>query len=170
MKIYTKSGDNGETSLFSGERVLKDSARVEAYGTIDELSAIMGLARTLCQSTAINKTLYDLQKLLGKIMAEVATLTGTESPLTAKEVGNIERLIDEFSAQLLPLNHFLISGDDAGSAALEVARTVVRRAERQLWRLHRQEPLNENVLIAINRLSDLCFVLYRVEGESEAEL
>jgi cob(I)alamin adenosyltransferase len=165
MKIYTKTGDKGTTSLYTGERVPKDSIRVEAYGIIDEFDSALGLSRAFCRNKDVCATIYDIQKLLWKIMAEVASVGEMKIQLSAADVQNVEQVIDKFDAQLPPLAHFLIPGDHPGSAALDMARTVARRAERELWRLAHVESLNDNVLIIINRLSDLCFVLARVENE-----
>ena len=167
MKIYTKTGDEGVTSLFSGQRVPKDSQRVEAYGSVDELDSVLGLARAFCRHADVVANVYDIQKLLWRVMAEVASCGEQKSSLTNLDVEAVEQTIDKFAAKLPPLNHFIIPGGCRGSAFLDLARTTARRAERQLWRLHRQEPINEQVLILINRLSDLCFTLSRVENESE---
>lgn len=166
MKVYTKTGDQGETSLYTGERVAKDSIRVEAYGTIDEFDAALGLARALCRNMEVGAAIYEVQKLLTQAMAVVASI-GTNSQLSAETIQSIEAMIDKFDARLAPLTHFLIPGGKPGAAALDVARTVGRRAERQLWRLSRQENVDEQVLISLNRLSDLCFVLSRAENELE---
>jgi cob(I)alamin adenosyltransferase len=165
MKIYTKTGDKGTTSLYTGERVAKDSDRVEAYGTVDELDSAFGLARTLCRNGEVVTVIYEVQKLLWLVMAEVASQGDQKSPITCEQVQFIEQRIDSFDAKLQPLTNFLIPGGCPGSAALDVARTVARRAERQLWRLNRLETLNEQVLVILNRISDLCFVLSRVENE-----
>jgi cob(I)alamin adenosyltransferase len=162
MKIYTKTGDKGETSLYSGERVPKDSPRVEAYGTIDELDSALGLARALCANAAVRAAVHDLQNQLWAVMAEVATLGG-EPRITAADVAAIEAVIDRFDADLPPLTSFIVPGDTPGGAALDLARTVARRAERQLWRVAREEPVGEHILVFINRLSDLCFILARAE-------
>lgn len=162
MKIYTKTGDKGETSLYSGERVPKDSPRVEAYGTIDELDSALGMARALCAKEEVRAAIYDLQKLLWAVMAEVAT-TGGDPRVTAAEVAAVEKTIDKFDAALPPLTAFIIPGDTPGGAALDLARTVARRAERQLWRVAREEQVGEHILVLINRLSDLCFTLARAE-------
>ncbi|MDT8901221.1 cob(I)yrinic acid a,c-diamide adenosyltransferase [Anaeroselena agilis] len=166
MKIYTKTGDKGETSLYSGERVPKDSPRVEAYGIIDELDSALGLARALCVNQEVRAAVHDLQKLLWTVMAEVATIGG-EPRVTAAEVAAVENLIDKFDAALPPLTAFIIPGDTPGGAALDLARTVARRAERQLWRVARGEQLGEHILVLVNRLSDLCFTLARAEMENK---
>lgn len=165
MKLYTKTGDRGETSLYTGERVAKDSIRVEAYGTIDEFDAALGLARALCQNKDVGAAIYEVQKLLSGAMAAVASTPGQTPGLAADTVQVVETMIDTFDARLAPLTHFLIPGGLPGAAALDVARTVARRAERQLWRLSRQESVDEQVLILVNRLSDLCFALARAENE-----
>ena len=164
MKIYTKTGDKGTTSLYSGERVEKDSIRVEAYGTIDELDSALGLARAFSETAEVREAVLAVQKLLWNVMAEAATLGG-QPRITPQEVAAVEKTIDRWEADLPALTHFIIPGDTRGAAALDLARTVARRAERQLWKLARQEPVSETLLVLINRLSDLCFVLAR--GESE---
>jgi cob(I)alamin adenosyltransferase len=166
MKIYTKTGDKGETSLYSGERVPKDSPRVEAYGTIDELDSALGLARALCVNHDVRGTIHHLQQLLWAVMAESATLGG-QPRVTQAEIADLEKTIDKYAAALPPLTAFIIPGDTPGGAALDLARTVARRAERQLWRLARAEQLAEPVLVFVNRLSDLCFILARTENETK---
>lgn len=165
MKIYTKTGDKGTTALYSGQRVPKDSQRVEAYGTIDELDSALGLARSLVKNAAVAEAILSVQKLLWQAMAEVASLNVSKKPITTAEISAIEATIDKFDANLPPLTHFVIPGDTPGAAALDLARTVARRAERELWRLARQEPVDEHVLVLVNRLSDLCFILARAETE-----
>ncbi|WP_312203453.1 cob(I)yrinic acid a,c-diamide adenosyltransferase [Anaerospora hongkongensis] len=162
MKVYTKTGDKGQTGLYTGERVDKDSVRVEAYGMVDEADSALGMARAIAVNPEVKTTIYDLQKLLWSLMADVASV-GAEPRITGKEVQQLEALIDKFDAELPPLTSFLVPGDTASSAALDIARTVTRRAERQLWRLSRQEELSGEGLVFLNRLSDLCFVLARVE-------
>lgn len=162
MKVYTKTGDKGQTGLYTGERVDKDSVRVEAYGMVDEADSALGMARAIAVNPEVKTTIYDLQKLLWSLMADVASI-GAQPRITGKEVQQLEALIDKFDAELPPLTSFLVPGDTASSAALDIARTVTRRAERQLWRLSRQEELAGEGLVFLNRLSDLCFVLARVE-------
>lgn len=166
MKVYTKTGDKGQTGLYTGERVDKDSVRVEAYGMVDEADSALGMARAIAVNPEVKTTIYDLQKLLWSLMADIASV-GAEPRVTGKEVQQLEALIDKFDAQLPPLTSFLVPGDTASSAALDIARTVTRRAERQLWRLSRQEELAGEGLVFLNRLSDLCFVLARVELNSK---
>ncbi len=165
MKIYTKGGDRGETSLYSGQRVRKDSLRVETYGTIDELQAALGLARSLCTDSGVKDTVFTVETLLITAMAEVSTIGDCRSCIGADEVKLLEEAIDRVYADLPPMRGFVVPGGNAGSAALHVSRTVARRAERLLWRLHAEEPVPEALLLFFNRLSDLCFALARCEEE-----
>lgn len=165
MKVYTKTGDKGMTGLYTGERVEKDSLRVDAYGVIDESDAALGLARSLCRKDDVKATIYEMQKTLWLLMADIASLGGKQQNVQNDQVVRLEEAIDKFDTALPPLTKFVIPGDTPGSAALHVARTVIRRAERQLWRLARQEHVEEASLITLNRLSDLCFVLARTESE-----
>lgn len=163
MKVYTKTGDKGLTGLLTGERIEKDSLRVEAYGTIDEISSALGLARVWCSKSDVKDIIYQAQKMLMMVMAEVASIKQDTRYITGEHSTQLEQYIDQLDAQLPPLNAFIIPGGNAGAAALDLARTVTRRAERQVLRLSRQEEISEHVLITLNRLSDLCFVMSRVE-------
>lgn len=164
MKVYTKTGDKGTTGLLTGERIEKDSIRVEAYGNIDEINSTLGLARAFCTNSEVKETIHKVQKLLMLIMAELASGDGT-AYITAEHVSLFEQTMDKFDETLPPLKEFLVPGDNPGSAALDMARTTARRAERQVLRLSRQEKVGENLLVVLNRLSDLCFVLLRVENK-----
>ncbi len=166
MKVYTKTGDKGTTGLLTGERIAKDSIRVETYGTIDEINSALGLARALSAKPETKETIYKLQKFLMLFMAELASSDGSRY-VPAEQVKLLEQTIDVFYEKLPPLKEFVVPGDNAGAAALDLARTVARRAERQLVRLSRQEKVNEDLLISLNRLSDLCFVLSRYESLTE---
>ncbi|SDD40279.1 cob(I)yrinic acid a,c-diamide adenosyltransferase [Sporomusa acidovorans] len=170
-KVYTKTGDKGTTSLLTGERVSKTSARVEAYGTVDEINSALGLARAHCTKTEVKDTILKLQNLLMSIMADLASTGGDkEHYVTAGHVTTLEQIIDEFDSKLPPLKNFIIPGETPGAAALDLARTVTRRAERQTLRLKEQKADNnvtDDLLISLNRLSDLCFVLSRYEAESK---
>lgn len=163
MKVYTKTGDKGTTGLLTGERVEKDSLRVEAYGIVDEINSALGLARVWCNKTNNKKIIHSLQKVLMIIMADLASINLEESYITEEHVKQLEEFIDTLDAQLPPLNEFIIPGGNAGAAALDLARTTTRRGERQVIKLSKQEFVNEQVLIALNRLSDLCFMLSRDE-------
>ncbi len=164
-KIYTKTGDKGTTSLFTGERVDKDSLRVETYGLIDEITSTLGIARAFCEKQEVKDVIYSLQKLLMSVMAQVASKE-EQKYIIAENVTQIESLIDKFNGQLPLLTHFIIPGDTKGAAALDLARTVTRRAERQALRLAKAEPVASEILILLNRLSDLWFILSRVEMEN----
>lgn len=165
MKVYTKTGDKGTTSLLTGERVDKDSQRVEAYGTVDEITSVLGLARALCKRPEVTETILKLQQLLMMVMAQLASKGNTASYITSNHVDLLERSIDSFEEKLPPLKEFLIPGDTPGAAALDMARTITRRAERQVLRLAKSEPVDDAVIITLNRLSDLCFVLMRFERQ-----
>lgn len=168
-KVYTKTGDKGMTGLLTGERVKKTSARVEAYGTVDEVSSALGIARANCTKPAVKEAVLKLQKLLMLVMADLASNSGGEQYITAEHVNTLEAMIDEFDAQLPPLNSFIIPGATPGAATLDLARTITRRAERQSLRVNEQmstDVISDQLLICLNRLSDLCFVLSRVEAEN----
>lgn len=163
MKVYTKTGDKGTTGLLTGERIEKDSVRVEAYGILDEVSSALGLARVWCTKTEVQEVIYNAQKVLMLLMAELASINGKTHYITQEHSRQFEEYIDKLDAQLPPLTEFIIPGGNAGAAALDLARTVTRRAERQVIRLAKIEEVDEWVLITLNRLSDLCFMLGRVE-------
>lgn len=165
MKVYTKTGDKGTTSLLSGERVDKDCLRVEAYGTVDEVTSALGLARATCSKAEVREIVFKVQKLLMALMAELATKGSSGKYITTDHITILEQTIDSFEEKLPPLNEFIIPGDTAGAAALDIARTTTRRAERQVLRLSKEELVDEAVLIVLNRISDLCFVLARIERE-----
>lgn len=164
-KIYTGTGDAGETSLYSGERVSKCSARVEAYGAIDELQAQLGFARALVTDKAMGEVLFQAETLLVAAMAQLADLRSAER-VTADDIAWVETVIDEYAPGRFS---FRVPGSDAASAALHVARAVARRAERRVLQLHAEEPMAPNILRFVNRLSDMCWALAcRLEDEVEA--
>ncbi|RMF86318.1 MAG: cob(I)yrinic acid a,c-diamide adenosyltransferase [Nitrospinota bacterium] len=167
MRIYTRSGDTGETGLFGGGRVPKDSGRVEAYGTIDELNATLGVARNFIQDAEIDAWLEALQRELFLLGADLATpLTTTRkkpvSRLQASQVTALEEKIDAWQKELPPLTRFLLPGGTPGAAFLHLARTICRRAERRVVKLAREESINPEIIRYLNRLSDLLFVLARL--------
>ena len=165
MKIYTKTGDHGTTGLYTGQRIDKDSLRVEAYGHVDEINSALGMARALVKNAEVRTAIQELQKLLmQRVMSDLASI-GATPYTTEADVAQLEGLIDSFTARMPPLNHFIIPGDNPGAAALDMARTTTRRAERQVWRLSRQEPIDGSLIMVLNRLSDLCFTLSRAETE-----
>jgi cob(I)alamin adenosyltransferase len=165
MKLYTKTGDDGTTGLFGGARVPKASARVEAYGTVDETNAAVGLARALGVDPGIDAALARLQADLFAIGAELACLPGREEKLNIalvgeKDVERIERAIDEADAACPPLTSFVLPGGSPAAATLHLARTVCRRAERAVLALEDAAPRRE-LVVYLNRLSDLLFALAR---------
>ena len=169
-KIYTKSGDRGETGLFGGGRVPKDHLRVEAYGQVDELNAAIGLARALDPSGFHDGLLQTIQRDLFTIGAQLATpdpdtlsktLSRSGAPIGESEVGALEHAIDAAEAKLEPLKSFILPGGTVKAGALHVARTACRRAERAVVALARAEPVSPALLQYLNRLSDLLFVLAR---------
>lgn len=163
-KVYTRTGDRGKTSLYTGERVSKDSLRVEAYGSVDEADSILGQARAFAVHENVKSTIYKLQKDLWMLMADVASV-GNEPNIKPEDVTELERLIDSYTESLQPLDHFLVPGETKSESFLNAARSVVRRAERAMWRLNESEPVNEVDIRYLNRLSDLCFTLGRYESE-----
>lgn len=163
MKVYTKTGDKGTTGLLTGERIEKDSLRVEAYGMVDEINSALGLARVWCSKNDNKDIIYNLQKMLMMVMADLASINIDTHYITEEHVKQLEQYIDTIDAQLPPLNEFIVPGGNAGAAALDLARTTTRRGERQVIKLSKQEVVNEQVLIALNRISDLCFMLSRAE-------
>jgi cob(I)alamin adenosyltransferase len=172
MKIYTKTGDAGETGLFGGGRVGKDHPRVEAYGDVDELNAAIGVARSAEPMPRIDEILVPVQRDLFSIGAILATpqLEKMREQLEKARVDDsriseLERAIDACERELEPLRSFILPGGTQKSAALHVARTVCRRAERRVVRLRRELEIPEIVVIYLNRLSDLLFMLARVANK-----
>ena len=163
-KVYTRTGDRGKTSLYTGERVSKDSLRVEAYGSVDEADSVLGQARAFAVHENVKSTIYKLQKDLWMLMADVASV-GNEPNIKPEDVTELERLIDSYTESLQPLDHFLVPGETKSESFLNAARSVVRRAERAMWRLNESEPVIEVDIRYLNRLSDLCFTLGRYESE-----
>ena len=166
MKIYTRTGDEGETSLFDGTRVRKDHARVDAYGDVDELNAWLGLARASLRDDDLDEALTRIQRDLFAVGAELADPADriaarvTKADVTDADVERLEQLIDRLEDELEPLRRFILAGGAPAGAALHVARAVCRRAERRIVAL---SPRPAAMLLRyINRLSDLLFVLARV--------
>ncbi len=165
MKIYTKTGDDGTTGLFGGARVKKASARVEAYGTVDELNATVGVARATKLDAESEAVLARVQVDLFTLGAELACVPGKEASLKMTLVGDedaerLEKAIDAAETHVTPLKYFVLPGGSAQAAALHLARTVCRRAERACLALD-DGPVRTEVIIYLNRLSDLLFVLAR---------
>jgi ATP:cob(I)alamin adenosyltransferase len=170
MGIVTKTGDDGTTGLWSGERVGKDSLRVEAYGTIDELSSALGMARHLCLQDEVLYAIDYIQRLLFRVGGELASLgTAFDRPITEDDEKTIEAKTAEIEAHI-PLRGFVVPGMTQGSAALDVARTIARRAERRVVALSRTEPVSSVLLRTLNRLSDFIYMLAREEEAAQGKL
>jgi cob(I)alamin adenosyltransferase len=165
MKIYTKTGDKGDTSLFGGKRVPKSTLRIDAYGTVDELNAHLGVVRALKPHAEIETILKELQNQLFDLGADLATpLEVVSSKIHRIQQGhieNLEKIIDKLEAQLVTLQVFILPGGQLVSAELHVARAVCRRAERLVDALGRNEDIGKFALIYLNRLADLLFVAAR---------
>ena len=164
--VYTKTGDAGTTGLYTGERVQKSSLRVEAYGTIDELQAFLGLARAYAENPRVSAELYDIERNLWTLMADIASLNAAPV-ITEQYVKHLEKVIDRFDAKLEPLSSFVIPGEKQSSAYLHIARTICRRAERIIISLSKIEEVNPMLIKYINRLSD---ALYAIARYSEDKL
>lgn len=172
-KVYTRTGDDGETSLVGGKRVPKDSPRIDAYGTIDELNSAVGLARVFNEENLeageghrfLDEVLCRLQDQLFDIGSELATPSDVFQPgmyrVGDSEIDRIENLIDRCQKDLEPLQSFILPGGGRIGAYLHQCRTVCRRAEREILRLSRNDEINPCLLKYVNRLSDLFFVLSR---------
>ncbi|VAX29046.1 ATP:Cob(I)alamin adenosyltransferase [hydrothermal vent metagenome] len=167
MKIYTKTGDKGKTSLFGGERVDKDDLRVECYGTVDELNSTLGLTITEITNTEVKDTLKQIQNDLFNLAGELATPSKKEfvSPINQKQIEFLENQIDNFEEKIPPLKQFILPGGSKGAALLHVARSVCRRSERIVVKLSKNDVISDNIIIYLNRLSDLLFVLARFEND-----
>ncbi|MBL7715704.1 MAG: cob(I)yrinic acid a,c-diamide adenosyltransferase [Bdellovibrionales bacterium] len=164
MKIYTKGGDSGQTSLFKGERVPKDHLRIRSYGTLDELNASLGVVLSLKPQAPLADRLTRIQAEIFQLGAELATprdKTLLMETLGEAEIQTLEKEIDEMEKSLKPLKSFILPGGSPISAHLHLARTISRRAEREIVVLHRAEPLRPEVLQYVNRLSDALFVMAR---------
>ncbi|HEX3658850.1 MAG TPA: cob(I)yrinic acid a,c-diamide adenosyltransferase [Pirellulales bacterium] len=165
MKIYTKTGDDGQTGLFGGPRVAKDAPRIEAYGTVDELNAVLGIARCAQLPADVDALLARVQHELFDLGAELATPDPAKfnmRGLGAAQIQTLEQAIDTFEAELAPLKQFILPGGTLGAAQLHLARTVCRRAERRIVALAAVEPIASELVVYLNRLGDLLFVLARL--------
>jgi cob(I)alamin adenosyltransferase len=165
MKIYTKKGDKGDTSLFGGPRVPKDVVRIEAYGTVDELNSVLGIVQAENTNKRIAEILMDIQDQLFDLGADLATprssTTKTIKRIETKDAQSLEKTIDSLQSSLKPLRSFVLPGGSPVAARIHFARTVCRRSERVVVRLSRNEDIGDAIIIYLNRLSDLLFVLAR---------
>jgi cob(I)alamin adenosyltransferase len=177
MKIYTKTGDQGETSLFAGGRVRKNHLRVEAYGTVDELNSCLGLARSFNLPAQADAWLEIVQNDLFTLGADLATPDAAKAEwlvrVKMEQVTPLEGWIDAMDADLPPLKNFILPGGTSGAGALHLARTICRRAERIAVQLGEEDTINTLVIMYLNRLSDFLFTLARwvnfQAGESETK-
>ena len=165
MKIYTKTGDSGETSLFDNTRVSKSDVRVDAYGEVDELNATLGAVRAAGLDDDLTVVLEEIQKELFAIGARLADPSNriaariTKADVADTQTTRLEATIDRLEEELPPLRRFILPGGSAGGALLHLARTVCRRAERRVVAL--PQPVDPAIVIYLNRLSDLLFVMAR---------
>ncbi len=178
MKIYTRTGDEGETGLFDGTRVAKSDPRVAAYGDIDELNAWLGLVRAEIEDGGLTTILEQIQRdlfALGARLADPAKKIAeriAKAAVTPEDISRLEGWIDQFEAELPPLRRFILAGGSRAGAALHVARTICRRSERAMVSLGR-DAFEPELLVYVNRLSDLLFVMARAAnrraGATEVE-
>lgn len=168
-RLYTRKGDDGSTALSTGTRIPKDSPRVEAYGEVDELNAQIGVVRCTGVHARLERELAVIQNRLFDLGADLATPASDNPPfevprLRAEQVTALERLIDELNERVGPLENFILPGGTPGAAALHLARTMCRRAERRVVTLARDGDVGEHVIAYLNRLSDALFVMARYEN------
>jgi len=171
MKIYTKTGDKGETGLFGGERVSKDTLRISAYGTIDELNSFIGYTITEIKDISVKENLLKIQNHLFTVGSDLATPeTEKNAKLKIQRTPEsyykeIEKMIDHYEAHLEELRNFILPGGSKSAALLQICRTICRRAEREVVALKKTVTIGDNIIIFLNRLSDLFFVLSRFENK-----
>lgn len=166
MKIYTKTGDEGMTGLFAGPRVSKDSARIRAYGEVDELNAVLGVARATVLPAELDVILAGVQHALFSIGAELATPHPEVNHMKwdgSESIEKLESAIDGLEGTLTPLKNFILPGGTSQAASLHLARTTCRRAEREIVGLMREPAVSDlsEIVVYLNRLSDLLFVMAR---------
>ncbi len=169
MKIYTKTGDKGETSLFGGKRVKKDDARIEAYGTVDELNSVLGLVSSFTENKEIKEIVENLQQQLFTVGADLATPIEKTDSKRIKRVSEeltieLEKLVDNVDEKIPELRNFILPGGNKAASLLHFARTICRRAERRVIALSEKENINDAIVVYLNRLSDLLFVMARYEN------
>ncbi|WP_432663896.1 cob(I)yrinic acid a,c-diamide adenosyltransferase [Wukongibacter baidiensis] len=165
MKIYTKTGDKGQTSLYDNTRVDKDSIRVESYGTIDELNSYLGFARNFIDDNSINEIVLKIQRELFDVAGELATKDSSKFPekINENHIKELEDIIDNYLSKMNKEQQFkfIVPGSNKGSGALHIARTICRRAERRIVTLSRDEEINPLLVKYVNRLSDVIYTLAR---------
>lgn len=165
MKIYTKTGDQGTTSLFGGRRISKDDLRIEAYGTIDELNSAVGMLNNFIQEAQLKIHSLDIQSYLfvigSNLAADPEIHTIKVPDLEVSKTNLLEVWIDEMEKELKPLQYFVLPGGSQGSSQAHICRTICRRAERRVVSLSQMESVHPEIIIYLNRLSDYLFVLSR---------
>lgn len=172
MKIYTKKGDKGTTSLFGGASIGKSSLRIKAYGTVDELNSVLGIILTHSTSDESKAILKELQNQLFVLGADLASLPSKKTKIDrigSGEIQQLEQWIDKLDEQLPKLTSFILPGGAPAGAHLHLARTVCRRAERHAVALKTENPVSDEIIIYLNRLSDLLFVMARFENQHSGE-
>lgn len=167
--IYTRTGDKGTTSLIGGSRVEKDSLRVEAYGTVDEVISTIGAAHSFMQDEQIKEEVINIQNQLFILGSELASCENgvkyLQKLINKDDIDDLEKIIDKYMNEVGPFKGFITPGKNTISAMLHIARTVARRAERVIIALSREENIREEVLKYINRLSDVLYAMARFEEE-----
>lgn len=167
-KVVTKTGDKGQTGLIGGQRVSKSSVRVAAYGDVDELNSLLGVASAYCQDKACKDFLERIQHRLFTVGADLASPEGISVPRTTSEhVRELEDFMESLMDELPPLEEFILPGGGLAGAHLHLARTVARRCERASVLLDQSEPINPESIVYLNRLSDLLFVMARIVNKRE---
>ena len=174
MKIYTKTGDDGDTRLFDGTKVRKSDPRVETYGAVDELNAFIGAAAAFMSDPALAEQLAQIQKDLFSVGAQLADprfrdRASSKFQLPPERTAALESAIDEFETELPPLRQFILAGGGQAGALLHVARTVCRRAERRVVELAGDVEIDKGLIEYLNRLSDFLFVLARLVNQREGK-
>lgn len=161
MKVYTKTGDKGETSLLGGKRVSKNCLEIQAIGEVDELNAVLGMTATLLKEPKLKLLLQNIQRDLFKVGAELAGLKNPNQIIDLEKVGEMEKMIDEFWLELPELKNFILPGGNMAGAYLHLARVICRRVERGLVVAGQTIPLRPELYIYLNRLSDFLFASAR---------
>lgn len=163
MKIYTKTGDKGQTSLYDGTRIDKDSLRVESYGTVDELNSSIGFAMKFVEDESIRASLKRIQMRLFFVAGELATIEEGKYKYTVSEedIQALEKIIDNYIPIIKGADKFIVPGSSTAAAALHVSRTICRRAERRIITLKRHEEVRDLLLKFVNRLSDVLYTYAR---------
>ncbi|WP_326909955.1 cob(I)yrinic acid a,c-diamide adenosyltransferase [Sedimentibacter sp. MB31-C6] len=163
MKIYTKTGDKGKTSLYDGTKIDKDSLRVESYGTVDELNSVIGFASKFVEDDDISSKLLKIQKRLFFVAGELATVEEGKFKFKVREedIEGLERIIDEYLPKISGFDKFIVPGTSRASAALHVSRTICRRAERRILSLKKEEEVSDILIKFVNRLSDVLYTFAR---------